>query len=273
MLKKLSFLFLLLFLLLPLDTLAASSRVFDDASLFSEEEINNLSEEIQRLQDKTQMDYVVITTFNADGKTSRAYADDFYDSHDFGMDEEHSGMLYLIDLDNQEIYISTEGKMLRYLTDARIESLLGDAFIHAAEENYADSAFSVLEGVEDYIALGIPDGQYNYSSENGAHDPYQKSRLPLVLLIGVIGGLIASLSTFFGVKSRYNLTHETYHYPLHEKSSLRLTHSEDRLINQTLTHRKIPKASSPSSSSSNRRTTTHRSSSGRTHGGGGRSLR
>lgn len=272
MLKKISFLFLL-FLLLPLDTFAAPSRVFDNASLFSEEEIHKLSEDIQKLQNKTQMDYVIVTTFDADGKTSRAYADDFYDSHNFGMDEEYSGMLYLIDLDNQEIYISTEGKMLRYLTDARIDSLLDDAFIYAAEEDYANSAFSVLKGVEDYIALDIPDGQYNYSSENGERDPYQKSRLPLALLIGVLGGLIASLSTFFGIKNRYNLTYETYHYPLHEKSSLRLIHSEDRFIKQTLTHRKIPKASSPSSSSSNRRTTTHRSSSGRTHGGGGRSLR
>ena len=56
MLKKISFFFLLVFLLLPLDVLAASSRVFDNASLFSEEDINKLSEEIQKLQDKTQME-------------------------------------------------------------------------------------------------------------------------------------------------------------------------------------------------------------------------
>ena len=161
MLKKISFFFLLVFLLLPLDVLAASSRVFDNASLFSEEDIDKLSEEIQKLQDKTQMDYVIVTTLDADGKTAQDYADDFYDSHDFGMDEEYSGMLYLIDLDNQEIYISTTGKMLRYLTDARIESLLDDAFTQAAEEHYADSAFFVLKGVEDYITLGIPEGQYN----------------------------------------------------------------------------------------------------------------
>ena len=270
MLKKISFFFLLVFLLLPLDVLAASSRVFDNASLFSEEDINKLSEEIQRLQDKTQMDYVIVTTLDADGKTAQDYADDFYDSHDFGIDEEYSGMLYLIDLDNQEIYISTTGKMLRYLTDARIESLLDDAFTQAAEEHYADSAFFVLKGVEDYITLGIPEGQYNAPSENGTRPPYQEFPIPLAPLIGVIGGLIASLTTFFSIKNKYNLTNETYHYPLHEKSSLRLTHSEDRLIHQTLTHRKIPKNPPPSS---NNRTTTHPSSSGRTHGGGGRSLR
>ena len=216
------------------------------------------------------MDYVIVTTLDADGKTAQDYADDFYDSHDFGIDEEYSGMLYLIDLDNQEIYISTTGKMLRYLTDARIESLLDDAFTQAAEEHYADSAFFVLKGVEDYITLGIPEGQYNAPSENGTHAPYQEFPIPLAPLIGVIGGLIASLTTFFSIKNKYNLTNETYHYPLHEKSSLRLTHSEDRLIHQTLTHRKIPKNPPPSS---NNRTTTHPSSSGRTHGGGGRSLR
>lgn len=272
--KKIVSFLLLLFCFLPLSAKASSSRVYDNAELFSPEEIEALSETIEELQDKTQMDYAIVTTEDTNGKSTRTYADDFYESEGFGVGEDHSGMLYLIDLDNQEIYISTEGQMLRYLTDERIESLLDDAFTHAAEEDYALSALSVLYGTEEYLSLGIPDGQYNYSSETGERDPFRRSRLPLALLIGCIGGLIASLSTFFAIKSRYHLTHETYHYPLHEKSTLTLTRSEDRLLHQTLTHRKIPKnpPSSGSSSSHHSRTTTHRSSSGRTHGGGGRRL-
>ncbi len=254
MIKKLSLL-VLFCLLISFPVLSAPSAIHDDAGLFSQEETAALSEEIQRLQEQTQMDYAIVTTRDAKGKTARSYADDFYEAQGYGVGEEHSGMLYLIDLDNQEIYISTEGQMLHHLTDDRIESLLDDAFTHAAEEHYADSAYSVLQGVGDYLAQDAP-----------------KNHFPLALLIGSIAGLIASLSTFFAVKSRYSLTHETYHYPLHEKSTLHLTVSEDRLIHQTLTHRKIPKDPPSSPSSSHNHTTTHHSSSGRTHGGGGRRL-
>lgn len=243
----------LLCLLFPLPVRSAPSNIHDDAGLFTPEETQMLLEKIEQLQETTQMDYAIVTTTDAGGKTSRSYADDFYEAQNYGVGEEHSGMLYLIDLDNQEIYISTEGLMISHLTDARIESLLDDAYVHAADGDYADSAYTVLQGAYDYLAQDTPKNHY-----------------PLALLIGSILGLIASLGTFFAIKSRYHLTRETYHYPLHEKSTLSLITSEEHLLHQAITHRPIPKE--PPSSSSDHHTTTHQSDSGRTHGGGGRRL-
>lgn len=248
--------------------------VFDEAGLFSQDEIGRIDEEIKELEAETDMDYLILTIDDAEGKTSQEYADDYYEASGFGTHGNYSGMLYLIDMDNREIWISTEGDMMRYLTDERIDAILDHAFDKVADGDFADSALSVLQDAGSYIASGIPDNQYHYSSETGEVDPYHRRGFPiLALVIGLVAGLAAALVTFFGIKGKYQLTFETYRYPLSEKSDLKLTVSEDRLVNQFVTHRKIPKnppSSSSGSRSSSGRTTTHRSGSGRVHGGGGR---
>lgn len=266
----------LLFCLLPGQAVKAETDhtyVFDNAGLFSQDEADRIEETIQDLKTETDMDYVVLTIDDAEGKTSREYADDYYEATGLGTHGNYSGLLYLIDMDNREIYVSTEGDMLRYLTDARIDSILDNAYEEVADGNYAASALSVLEDARTYIAEGIPQDQYNYSSETGEVDPYsEKKGFPILALVfGAAAGLVAAIAAFLGVKGKYQLTFETYHYPLSEKSDMRLTVSEDRLVNQFVTHRRIPK-NPPSSGgkSSGSRTTTHRSSSGRSHGGGGR---
>lgn len=252
---------------------ANTTYVIDDAGLFSESEINAINDKIEQLQADTNMGYIVVTTEDAEGKSSQEYADDTYEASGVGIGDDYSGMLYLIDMDNREICISTEGQMIRYLTDDRIESILDSAFNDVADGNYADSALTVLEDAEDYIEEGIVSDQHNYDSETGESDYYYEDEggFPIFsMLFGMIVGLIAALIKYFGVKGDYQLTSDTYEYPLAEKSSLDLNVTEDRLVNKFVTHRRIPKDPPPSSSGSSGRSTVHHSSSGRTHGGGSR---
>lgn len=268
------FLLLLLFCFLP-ETVRAdgSSRIYDDAGLFSEEEQRQMEEAILDFQTETGMDCAVASTRDARGNSSRDYADNLYEAQGVGTGGSHDGMLYLIDLDNGEIYISTEGEMLRYLTDERLDRILDHAYEDASEGDYAKSALTVLADARSFVQAGVPDGQYNESSETGQKDPYAKTAFPVTaLLFGMLAGSVAAAGTFFSVRSRYRLTRETFRYPLSEKSRLKLTQSEDRLVNQFVTHRRIPKNPPSSGSSSKGRTTTHRSASGRTHGGRGRRL-
>lgn len=266
----------LLLCLIPCQTAMAKIVhicVFDEADLFSQEEIDSIDEAITKLQTETDMDYAVLTIDDAEGKTSQEYADEYYEATGLGTHGNYSGMLYLIDMDNREICISAEGDMMRYLTDERVDVILDHAFEEVSDGDYAGSALSVLQDVSAYISSGIPDNQYNYSSESGDVDPYFQRGFPILALVfGLAAGLAAALITFFRIKGKYQLTSETYHYPLSEKSDLKMTVSEDRLINQFITHRRIPKSPPPSSGArtSGGRTTTHRSGSGRVHSGGSR---
>ncbi len=93
--------------------MAGNVRVFDQADLFLEEEEKELQQAIDALREKMDMDAAVVTAEENPG-SAQAYADDFYEAHGFGTGSGRDGALLLIDMDNRELCISTEGKMVRY---------------------------------------------------------------------------------------------------------------------------------------------------------------
>ena len=66
--------------------LAAEDRVFDDAKLFSTDEITQLNDKIAALISELNQDFVIVTTNDAQGATAQEYADDYYDEHGFGIE-------------------------------------------------------------------------------------------------------------------------------------------------------------------------------------------
>jgi hypothetical protein len=63
---------------------AEGTRVFDNANLFSESEKAEIERTVAKVSAKTKLDLVVVTTGSAEGKSSEAYADDFYDAGNYG---------------------------------------------------------------------------------------------------------------------------------------------------------------------------------------------
>ena len=67
----------------------------------------------------------------------KSYADDFYMDngyYDNGMD---GGILFLIDMDNRQVWISTAHDMRYYLTDERLEDVIDAGYEELTEEKYA----------------------------------------------------------------------------------------------------------------------------------------
>ena len=94
--------------------------VYDMADLFTDEEEKQLSEQAQVLSDTMKMEAVIVTT-EENSDSAQVFADGFYMEGGFGTGSDHSGILFLIDMDNRELYISTNGQMIRYMTDSRID--------------------------------------------------------------------------------------------------------------------------------------------------------
>lgn len=246
----------------------AESYVFDYAGLMSEDEIAALEMQIAAMKEKTGWDIFAVTTDYAEGKSTVAYADDFYDER---TTEDSDGILVLIDMDNREIYISTCGKAIRYLTDARIERVLDDGFYYVSNGEYASCLSAMLSTSEYYYDAGIQENQYNYDVETGAVSEYRTLTwmevVPVFFLAVAVG-----LAIFFGVKKSYSLKGGRYEYPYMKYGKLDLTEHQDQFLRAHTTHHRIQTSSSSggSSRSSSGRSSTHRSSSGRSHGGGGR---
>ena len=112
---------------------AEGTRVFDEAGLFSTEEVQELETRIDEVRDSQDADLAVLTVEDAQGESAESYADDFYDSHGLGVGDDASGILLSIDMDNREIYVSTTGYAMKVLTDARVEKVLDAAYDSVAD--------------------------------------------------------------------------------------------------------------------------------------------
>lgn len=258
---------------------AAEQRVFDQAGLFSEDETAELESEIERLRGQMNMDVVLVTADYAGGKTAEEYADDFYDEGGFGSGKDASGVLFLIDMDNRELYISTCGAMIRFLTDERIDSMLDRAIGDVASGAYGSAAEQLLADMEYWYRKGIPGGQYNYDAETGTVSRYRSIRW-YEALAAVIAAAVCAGGACLSVKQEYAMKRQrrqASNYMLAYRANARfaLQDPRDVIINSFVTQRIIPRTTSGGSRGGGRggssgRSTTHRSSSGRSHGGGGR---
>ena len=100
-----------------------------------------LSGQAQTLSEKMKMEAVIVTT-EENSDSAQVFADGFYTEGGFGTGSEPFGNLFLIDMDNRELYIRpTE---IRYMTDSRIEDVLDDVYGYASDADYYRAASAFL---------------------------------------------------------------------------------------------------------------------------------
>lgn len=241
--------FMVFLFCLPLTAGAAPARVFDGAGLFTGEQAAQLEQSIAAFREQTGMDLVVCTTDNTNGKTTQAFADDYYDYNSFG----ESGAIYLIDMQHRLQTISTKGEMISLLNDRRIEEALDAAAPYLSGEDYAGAAQAFIDKT-----LGFYQNKNEVAANEKTLSAFLGGPVFIFAALGALAGGLAALSVY----RRYRLKVPPYSYPYRQQSKVTLTHKEDRFLHQTVTSYRIPDPPSGSS--------THRSSSGSFHGGGSR---
>ncbi len=276
MVKKLLPLLLVL-LLMPAIALA-DEQVIDNANLFSASAMEQMETIIERIERNHDVDMVVLTTTDTPDDYSesmwkvRDYADDFYDNGGYGMGEDFSGMLILLDMNNRVMWLSTGGVMIEYINDSREEDILDRAYSYLSMGNYGGAMIAALERVEQLMAKGREEGTFLYDEVTGK----RLSGIYNALTSGEIGvsaiaGLAAAALVFVCVGSSYNLKGSTYSYDRSAHTSVRLTRDDEAYVRQYTT--RTPRNTGSHGSSGGGRSGgsgVHRSSAGRSHGGGGR---
>lgn len=260
---NLLFLILFIFVLNPMIANGQGLKVFDDANLFSNEEINILEDEAKGISNEYDMDIIIVTTNNDNGKEPRECAHEYFEDNELGVGNESDGILFLIDMYNREPYLLTSGKGIKYLTDERLENIIDIVFDNGlVDGDYYSAAKAYLISTKEYLERGIPLEQYsedeNVETEN--------SLTFIEGLISLISGLGISSVFIFGTKSKYKMKNPVKPLTFRDNSITNLQTVDDRLIDTIVTHRTIPK---PSSKSNSGKSTTHTSSSGKTYGGTG----
>lgn len=264
---------LICFFTLCSSLMAAVPRVNDLADLLSLDEIESLEKKLDILSETYQMETVIVTTNDAEGKTSRDYADDFYDTNGYGYGDNYDGALFLIDMDNRQLWISTSGLATRYLTDSRIERLNDTIAPYLTKANYYEGCNVFINGIENYFKSGIPsnshltfeDGKKPFTNSYG--NPLTPKNYLLYAGIALLVALVMASIVRAIISYRYKHPRHTVPATLPDRLSVNYTEKHDQFIS---THTTRTKIETSSSSGSGGGSSMHTSSSGRSHGGGGR---
>lgn len=227
----------------------ATEKVYDFADLFTDEEEQQLYTKITNYINEYNLDLAVVT-IDENNKTPREYADDFYDYNDFN---QQGGILFLIDMDNRKIYMSTTGQAIKMYNDYRINTALDEVYTYMSDEEYYEGTSSYIDKISNYAKEGIPTSNKEEKSLT--------SSIFMSLLIGLIGtAVIMAILIFKNKMVRKATTAREYL----NKNSIKIQNMGEILISSNTTKHEIDHSSSGSS--------THTGSSGSSHGGGGHSF-
>ena len=206
-----------------------SSPVFDYLGVLSEQEEANLRERIERIRSAHDFDVVIVMTDVVNGKSSRDYADDFYDENGFGLDARNSGILMLVNMYDREVWLSTTGRGIEVFTDQRIDGMTDAIASRLSDGDFYKAALVFLEDLSTYLERGVPQGQVTVDSEAvKTHLTYfqRVGRLlknPIVYLVALVISVVAT-----GALSLESKGKKTTHYQTYEsEGSFDLKRTED----------------------------------------------
>lgn len=237
--------------------IVTDERIFDEADILSETEEYSLEKYMEKVSKEKQVDIVIVTTNNAEGKMPKEYAENFYKTHDFGYeDSDGTGLLYLISLDtsvtgSRELWMTTSKEAKDYFSASRIDSVLDNIYntlTADSELNYYGSCNEFINGIEKYMNV----------SESV---PTFLTKWYVKLIIAIVMTLIIFFILINNFGGKKTTTARTYLNGNSVKTNIR----EDRFMYKNVTKTKIEKSSSSGSSSGG-------SSSSGGYGGGGRSF-
>lgn len=255
--------FVIFFVFVSSNVLAAYENVYDEANLLTEEVRAELNNKAMTLSDQTQLEIVIVTIDDSQGKESSQYALDFYDEHGFGYESTLDGVLYLLNMDEREVYIFTRDKGTDYINASRVEALLDQVYPSLGDENYSESIDIFLNEVEKIMEAGPPAEQngtqsgssgYQSNGDSGyvnTDDGSVKGEASWLQKIGIyvlisftIGGIAIAIMAM-GNRGRSTVNASTYL----QGNSFTVTRKQDRHYNTIVTQQKIQKNNNSSGGS------------------------
>ena len=259
--KKWIFLTLIL-LALAVPALAGGlPLVVDDAALLSQDSVQQLSAEAQRLSGTYAMDVVILTTRSLDGKTALNYAADYYDSKGYGQGEAYDGVMLVLSTEDRDWCILTTGRGIDAFTDYGIEAISDDIVPYFSKGDYSGGFSRFLSDAKVFLEQWKSGKPYDIRNPVHLKTPLERT-IGIALYLAIAAAVIAAvvlLIMILGMKTarpQYNASQYV------KDKSLDIMRSQDIYLYHTQTRVRVEKESSSGGGSS-----TFSSSSGRSHGG------
>lgn len=232
--------------------------IVDEANLLSESEIVKITELLEDISDRQNVDVVVYTQDEMIGDPAQV-ADDYFDQNGFGYGSAYDGVLLYINMYTRDWYISTSGFGIKAFTDAGIQ-YIGDRIAEKlSDKEYYDAIDTYIRLCDDFLNEAYEGHPYDVGHMPKGNMPLARN-IGISLAVGVIAALLYILYLWQKLKSVAPNNHALDYVV---DNSMDITESREIYLYRTV--RVVPKGESSGGGGSS----THTSSSGRTHGGGG----
>lgn len=245
----------------------SEQKLIDDANLLKSYEQEEITQKLEEAAEQTGWDMVIYTNHNnVDEYDIEDYTNEYYDNHDYGIGDNKSGIILNVDMGSRQMYVTTKGDVMCYISDERNDDMLDAIQAELAGGYYYDAAETFVQYTVDYYEQGKPtSGTFTNVKINEKADHPITYSLIHYGVPSLVVGVLAALLTAFLVNRRYKNNGKKNIYDLNENSNTTLTRKEDIFLTKSVSVTTIQSSSSGGSGG-------HSGGGGSSHGGGGRSF-
>lgn len=245
-------LFLILFLVLqPHHTFADKSRIYDEAHLLKDEEINFLERKAKKLSDKRETDFMIVTITEDLAEDIEQYVQDLYDKKSLGDEGENGSVAILgVDIDRRDVVLLGFQEAKERLDAERLDKIRQKITPKLTEEDYLSAFDRFLKISSDYMRF-----KPGINPDNLFYKTWVQLLLAMMLASGIVGIMLSHR------KAKITITEETYL----DSARTKINRKRDRFIRKSVTRRLKPQNNS--NQSNRQRTSSFSSRTSRTSGG------
>lgn len=247
----LCFLCICLSVSIPAFAAGSAPRLVDNADCLTDSEEKNVLSLLDEISTRQKMDLVIVTVPSLGGKTSEAYADDFYDYNGYSKD----GILLLVAVESRDWAISTSGYGIKALTDYGLKHISKLMVPHLSKGDYEKAFTTFANTCDKFIGLAKDGKPYDVPKKK-----MDLGGLVCILMCGLFGAWRVTARMKEKLCSVQSQSAADYVL----QGSMNVTHrGKEIFLRKDVTH--VSKSEKKSENSGG--STTHTSSSGQTHGG------
>ena len=247
-------------------------RVVDDAGILTEEELEALEEQAERICDEYDFSYVIFIDNDTHGLSKEVYSADFLYYGGYGIGDDYSAVCFFLSLEpgNRGWRTTSTGSYQDIFTEDVTYAIdeIVDKDMRAG--NYYKAIKKQADYIEKKLKKGKAKGKSIYETDFEENsDSGVMSKLKLFLgwpfIVGIIISLVIMGMTIEEMKRKMRVATAVNANEYLEQGSLKIRNKNVRLIYTTITRREKPEKSSGGSSYSS-----GRASSGGSYSSGGR---
>ena len=121
-----------------------TATIDDGANLLTPNEKHNLMEKMKPL---TDFGHIAFVSIDENDWSTSGFADDYFHSHY----NTESGSIFLIDMDNREIYIFSDGNNYRTITNSKAYTITDNVYHFASNEDYYNCAAKAFDQMYELL--------------------------------------------------------------------------------------------------------------------------